>query len=96
MCFGGITGSGGSPIMYTTMESGDAVFKPSNNASNIFSYVTGLCSNEGKGAVYIPNYVSVDRAELFRVMGPRWYDQSSETISLSIECIPNTSLAYSL
>ena len=96
MCFGGIAGSGGSPIMYTTMESGDAVFKPSTNASNIFSYVTGLCSNEGKGAVYIPNYVWVDRAELFRVMGPRWYDYSAETISLSIECIPNTSLAYSL
>ena len=96
MIFGGIAGSGGSPIMYTTMESGDAVFKVSTNAANIFSSVTSLCSNEGKGAVYIPNYVWVDTAELFRVMGPRWYDYSAETISLSIEYIPNTSLANTL
>jgi hypothetical protein len=96
MIFGGIAGSGASPIMYTTMESGDAVFKVSNNASQIFSSVTGLCSNEGKGAVYIPNYVWVDTAELFRVMGPRWYDYSAETISLSIEYIPNSSLSSSL
>ena len=96
MCFGGISGSGNSPIMYTTMESGDAVFKASNNASDIFSSVTSLCSNEGKGYVYIPNYVWVDKAELFRVMGPRWYDYSAETVSLSIEYIPNSSLSNSL
>jgi len=97
MCFGGVANSiSGSPIMYTTMESGDAVFKPSNNARNIFSYVTGLSSNEGKGAVYVPNYVWVDKSELFRVMGPRWYDYSAETVSLSIECIPNTSLLNSI
>ena len=96
MIFGGIAGSGGCPIMYTTMESGDAVFKPSTNAANIFSYVTGLCSNEGKGSVYIPNYVWVDTAELFRVMGPRWYDYSAETVSLSIEYIPNSTLSNSL
>jgi len=96
MCFGGVVGSGGSPIMYTTMESGDAVFKPSNNAANIFSYVTGIYSNEGRGSVYIPNYVWVDKGELFRMMGPRWYDDSAETVSLSIECIANTSLINSL
>jgi len=92
MCFGGVVGTGGSPIMYTTMDSGDAVFKPSNNAANIFSYVTGLSSNEGRGSVYIPNYIWVDKAELFRVMGPRWYDYSAETINLSIECIANSAL----
>ena len=53
MIFGGIAG-GNSPIMYTMMESGVAVFKVS---TNIFSSVTGLCSDEGKGlCIYIIMY----------------------------------------
>ena len=96
MIFGGVAGSGGSPIMYTTMDAGDAVFKASVNCSGIFSSVSVLCSHESNGSVYVPNYVWVDKAELFLVKGPQWYDNGAETVNLNIEYIPQSSLSSSL